>query len=90
MNSEPIEQASAWLYRVARNRIIDKYRRQQPDSPEDLFSDTDESEFNFREMLLAENITPETEYLRNAFWEQLFSAISDNNEQPKSPDNVTA
>ena len=26
MNSEPIEQASGWLYRVAKNRIIDKYQ----------------------------------------------------------------
>src|SRR5712675_3354400 len=46
MNSEPIEQASAWLYRVARNRIIDKYRRPEPGSLEELF--TDEDEFNFR------------------------------------------
>src|SRR5436190_21833870 len=29
MNSEAIQQTSAWLFRVARNRIIDKYRRQQ-------------------------------------------------------------
>jgi RNA polymerase sigma factor (sigma-70 family) len=31
---EPIEQASAWLVRVARNRIIDRFRRRraQPDS----------------------------------------------------------
>ena len=35
MNSEPIEQVSAWLYRVARNRIIDKYRRQKTDSLEE-------------------------------------------------------
>ena len=42
MNSEPIEQASAWLYRVARNRIIDKYRRHQPDSLEEMFTDDEE------------------------------------------------
>ena len=35
MNSEPIEQTSAWLFRVARNRVIDQYRRQRPASLED-------------------------------------------------------
>jgi RNA polymerase sigma factor (sigma-70 family) len=29
---EPIEQVSSWLFRVARNRIIDRYRKKQ-DSP---------------------------------------------------------
>jgi len=29
LDAGPIEQTSAWLFRVARNRIIDKYRRHQ-------------------------------------------------------------
>ena len=33
---EAIEQMSSWLYRVARNRIIDKYRKQKPESLEDF------------------------------------------------------
>ncbi len=83
MNSEPIEQTSAWLYRVARNRIIDKYRRQQPDSLEEEFTDDEEAEFNFREILLAEDATPETEHLRNLFWEQLFAALDELPEEQK-------
>src|SRR5579862_566526 len=27
---KPIEQVGAWLYRVARNRIIDRFRRNKP------------------------------------------------------------
>jgi RNA polymerase sigma factor (sigma-70 family) len=77
MNSEPVEQTSAWLYRVARNRIIDKYRRPQPGSFEELFTDDEESEFDLGEILLTEKATPETEYLRNLFWEQLFSALDE-------------
>lgn len=77
MTSEPIEQTSAWLYRVARNRIIDKYRRQETDSLDELFSDDDETEFSFRDILLRENTTPETEHLRNLFWKQLFSALDE-------------
>jgi RNA polymerase sigma factor (sigma-70 family) len=87
MNSQPIEQASAWLYRVARNRIIDKYRRQQPVpiaiGIEEMFANDEESEFNFREILLTENATLETEHLRNLFWEQLFSALDELPEEQK-------
>ena len=83
MNTEPIEQASAWLYRVARNRIIDKYRRPRPDSLEEMFTDDEEGEFNFGEMLLADNATPETEHLRNLFWEQLFAALNELPEEQK-------
>lgn len=77
MNSEPIEQTSAWLYRVARNRIIDKYRRREPESLEEMMMDEEQGEFNFRELLLTNTANPETEDLRDLFWEQLFSALDE-------------
>ena len=83
MNKEPIQQTSAWLYRVARNRIIDKYRRQQTESLDGIFTDEEESNYHFREILLLD--TPETEHLRNVFWEQLFSALD---ELPKEQKQV--
>ena len=83
MNSEPVEQTSAWLYRVARNRIIDKYRRQEPDSLEGMFAEDEESEFNFGEILLTTDANPETEHLRNLFWEQLFTALDELPEEQK-------
>src|SRR5258706_880027 len=59
MNSEPIQQTSAWLFRVARNRIIDKYRRQQPVSLEDEMDHEDgEGDIHFREILLAADPSP--------------------------------
>jgi len=83
MNSEPVEQTSAWLYRVARNRIIDKYRRQEPGSLEEMFTGDEDSEFNFREILVAADANPETEELRNLFWEQLFAALDELPEEQK-------
>ena len=75
---EPIEQTSAWLFRVARNRIIDKYRKRQTASLEDeLFSDDQEGPANFKEIFLASDSTPETEHLRNLFWQQLFTALEE-------------
>ena len=70
MNSEPIEQTSAWLFRVARNRIIDQYRKQQPVSLEDEFdSESEAGGFHFSEILFAEGSSPEDDLLRNLFWE---------------------
>ena len=34
---KPVEQAAAWLFRVARNRITDLYRRKRPVSLEEAF-----------------------------------------------------
>lgn len=72
---EAIEQIGSWLYRVARNRIIDKYRKQKPDSLEDYTYEGEEGEFNFKDILLADDGTPETVYMRELFWEQLTAAL---------------
>lgn len=78
VNSEPIEQTGAWLYRVARNKIIDKHRKKTETLFEDTLSDSDDDDGpDFRAMLLTEAKTPETEYIRNMFWEQLFRALDE-------------
>src|SRR5580698_11080910 len=40
---KPVEQVTAWLYRVARNRITDLFRRQKSVSLSDPVTDDDES-----------------------------------------------
>jgi RNA polymerase sigma factor (sigma-70 family) len=79
VNAEPIEQTGAWLYKVATNKITDKYRKKSETLLDDLFlDDEDEDEGdNFRAILMTEATTPETEYLRNLFWEQLFGALDE-------------
>jgi RNA polymerase sigma factor (sigma-70 family) len=83
LNAEPIEQTSAWLFRVARNRIIDKYRKHQTTSLEEMLDDDEEGNFNFGEFLLAETLTPETEYFKSIFWQQLFTALDELPEEQK-------
>jgi RNA polymerase sigma factor (sigma-70 family) len=78
-NTEPIEQATGWLYKVARNKITDNYRKHKLPLADDIFINT-ESEadnFNWNEMLLPADSTPETEYLRNIFWEELKTALDE-------------
>ena len=72
-----IEQVSGWLYRVARNKITDKYRQKQVSLLDDFAMEEVDGEFGFKDILLAEDANPETENLRQLFWEQLFEALSE-------------
>jgi RNA polymerase sigma factor (sigma-70 family) len=78
-STEPIEQAGSWLFTVARNKITDSYRKQKLPLADDVFgvSETDEESFDWKEMLLAADTNPETEYLRNLFWEELQLALDE-------------
>lgn len=86
-NAEPIEQAGSWLFTVARNKITDKYRKQKLPLADDIFgsSETEEESFDWKEILLAADTNPETEYLRNLFWEELQVALAG---LPESQKNV--
>ena len=74
---EQIEQLGAWLFTVTRNKITDMYRRQKTQSLDHPgLGDTD-GEFNFKEILLADDSTPETEHLKAFFWQELFAALEE-------------
>ena len=74
---DSIEQMSAWLFRVARNKVTDRYRKQSPELFEDFGIEDDEDEVPFRELLIAEDLPPEMENLRELFWEELFEALDE-------------
>lgn len=77
VNAEPIEQTGAWLYRVARNKITDKHRKKKELHLDDDYTSIDDDDIDFKALLMVEGKTPETEYLRNLFWEQLFLALDE-------------
>jgi len=74
---EEIEQMSGWLFRVARNKIIDKHRKKTSESLEDHVYENEEGEFSLKDILLADDSNPETEYLREVFWQELLSALEE-------------
>ena len=75
VNTSPVEQTSTWLYKVARNKITDKYRKRSESSLDDLFEDDEDQEYS--SILFSDSTTPETEYLKNLFWKQLFVALDE-------------
>lgn len=83
-NKEPIDQITAWLFTVARNKIIDGNRKKQPLALDGLFSITDEGETGeWMDILLDDSSNPETIYLRNLFQETLKDALDELPEEQK-------
>jgi RNA polymerase sigma factor (sigma-70 family) len=77
-NTKPIEQLTAWLFTVTRNKITDKQRKQKPELINDLFIDAeDDMGFDWSELFLDNGNNPETVYLRNLFWETLNEALDE-------------
>ena len=75
----PIENTAAWLYRAARNRIINQYKKKK-DSLLPAFYDEEDEEYIFDEItdiLYGKEITPETEMLRALVFEEIQTAIAD-------------
>lgn len=82
---EVIDQVSAWLFRVARNVITDKYRKRREELLDDFVGEEEEG-IDFLDILLPDNSgNPETEHLRRIFWQQLLAALD---ELPENQRNV--
>lgn len=81
----PIDHVTGWLFRVARNRIIDLWRAQEVERGGDAGrSQTDsvryteaESDLRLEELLPSPDAGPEAVYARNVLLEQLELAINE-------------
>jgi len=75
---KPIEQISAWLYTVARNRITDLYRKKKPEPlPQYYLDDEDDIVMELGELVEEKGSTPEIQYLQSLFWEELENALNE-------------
>jgi len=75
----PIQQVSAWLFRVARNRITDLFRRRKPGRFEDQPApENDEGEvLRLEDLLPAPDPSPEANYARTLLLEELEDALDE-------------
>lgn len=76
---KPIERVSAWLYRVARNRITDLFRKKRPEA---LGSDpvavtADGESLLLEDLLPSPDAGPEAEYARGVLLEELGAALAE-------------
>jgi len=72
----PIEHVTGWLFRVARNRITDLFRKKQPLSLGDIAADDDEP-LQLEDLLPSPDAGPDALYARAALLEELELAIDE-------------
>lgn len=82
---EAIESISGWLFRVAKNKIIDRSRKKKDDSLENLGLEDEDGELQLPDFLLSTFNDPSAGELQKLFWEELTTAL---NELPEKQRNA--
>jgi RNA polymerase sigma factor (sigma-70 family) len=75
---KPIEQVGAWLFRVARNRITDLFRKRKPEASTNDPVAEEEGEFlTLEDLLPSRDAGPEAAYARTVLLAELEDALED-------------
>jgi RNA polymerase sigma factor (sigma-70 family) len=76
---KPIERVSAWLYRVARNRITDLFRKKRPEAldAKSIERDADGESILLEDLLPSPDAGPEAAYARALLLEELDAALDE-------------
>ena len=72
----PIEHIGGWLYRVARNRITDLFRKKKPEAFGEAV-DEDGERLNLEELLPSPDAGPEAAYARSVLLDELETALDE-------------
>ena len=74
----PIEHVTGWLFRVARNRITDLFRKKKPESFSDTaVADEDDELLQLEDLLPSPDAGPEALYARNVLLDELELAVDE-------------
>ena len=77
-NLSDLENVSAWLYSVSRNKITDLYRKKKTANLEDFSYENEEGIFEIKDILLIdESQSPELAMFKNMFWKALMEALDE-------------
>jgi RNA polymerase sigma factor (sigma-70 family) len=75
---KPIEQVTGWLFRVAKNRIIDRFRGRKLESlSQPKFGADDEEAVSLEDLLPAPGSGPEAAYARSVLLEEIDAALQE-------------
>jgi RNA polymerase sigma factor (sigma-70 family) len=75
---KPVEQVGAWLYRVARNRIIDRFRKKKPVTFADTGGVSEEGEtLRIEDLLPSPDAGPDAAYARSVLLQELEDAVDE-------------
>ena len=79
----PIDHVTGWLFRVARNRITDLFRKKKPEAFSDAeFEDEQGELLRIEDLLPSPDAGPEAIYVRNVLLEELETAIDELPDDP--------
>ena len=74
----PIEHVTGWLFRVARNRITDLFRKKKPESLSDAVAANDEDEsLTLEDLLPSPDAGPDALYARSVLLDELEDALDE-------------
>ena len=74
----PIQHVTGWLFRVARNRITDLFRKKTPESVgDDVVGDEDDERLPWADLLPSPDAGPEALYARNVLLDELEMAVDE-------------
>jgi RNA polymerase sigma factor (sigma-70 family) len=73
----PIEHVTGWLYRVARNRIIDLFRQRKPDRLSDAAVGGEDAGPSLEDLLPSPDAGPEALYARGVLLDELELALDE-------------
>jgi len=73
----PIEHITGWLFRVARNRITDLFRKKEPENFSDLAVADDDEMLRFEDLLPSPDDGPEALFARNVLLEDMKAALAE-------------
>ena len=80
--TEPIEKMTSWLFTVARNKVIDWYRKKRPESlPRD--QNDPSLPLNLEDILYDPTQNPDRVYARSLVWTELAEALDELPEEQK-------